>query len=103
MISGKRRKQCALLAVYSALSTGFKIEDARSDVWILAHADLAFTVEIPNRLRQGFEHIGSLFFQNIVDVVHRCDIGLSPFKGFRDAEQPHQVRVVRMEELAVGT
>ena len=103
MIGGTTREPCASLAKHSALSTGFKIEDARSDVWILALADLAFAVEIPNRLRQGFEHIGSLFFQNIVDVVHRCDIGLAPFKGFRDAEQPHKVRVVCMEELAMGT
>ena len=103
MICGITRERCALLAVYSALSTRFKIEDASSDVWILALADLAFAVEIPDRLRQGFEHIRSLFFQNIVDVMHRCDIGLSPFKGFGDAEQPHKVRVVCMEELAIET
>ena len=86
MIGGKSRDQGASLAVYSALSTRFKIEDARSDVWILALADLAFAVDVPNRLRQGFEHIRPLFFENIVNVVHRCDVGLSPFKGFRDAE-----------------
>ena len=103
MIGGTTREQCASLAVHSALSTRFKIEDARSDIWILALADLAFAVVIPYRLRQGFEHIRSFFFQNIVDVVHGCDIGLSPFKGFGDAEQPHKVRVVCMEELAVGT
>ena len=103
MIGDTKREQCALLAVHSALSTRFKIEDAPSDVWILALADLAFAVEIPDRLRQGFEHIRSLFFQKIVDVMHRCDIRLSPFKGFRDAEQPHKVRVVCMEELAVGS
>ena len=103
MIGGTTREQCALLAVYSALSTRFKIEDASPDVRILALADLAFAVEIPNRLRQGFEHIRSFFFQNIVDVVHGCDIGLSPFEGFGDAEQPHKVRVVCMEELTAGT
>ena len=86
MTGGTTREQCALLAVYSALSTRFKIEDARSNVRILALAALAVAIDLPNRLRQGFEQIRSFFFQNIVDVVHRCDVGLSPFKGFRDAE-----------------
>ena len=36
-------------------------------------------------------------------MVHRCDIGLSSFKGFGDAEQPHKVRIVGMKELAVET
>ena len=34
-------------------------------------------------------------------MVHRSDVGLSPFQGPGDAEQSHQVRVVCMEELAV--
>ena len=73
------KKQCGLLAVYSAISTRFKIEDAGSNIGILALTDLALAVKIPCRLRQGFKHIRPLFSQDIVDMVHRSDVGLSPF------------------------
>lgn len=50
-IAGKPKKgENALLAVYSPSSSRFTIEDAGSDVRILALADFAFTVEIPYRL-----------------------------------------------------
>ena len=73
-ISGRLGKEDDLLAVYSPFSSWFKVEDARSDVRILAFADFAFTVEIPYRLRQGFEHIRAFFSQDVVDVVHRRNV-----------------------------
>ena len=79
------------LAVYPAFAAGFKVEDARSDIRVLALADFTFAVEIPYRFRQGLEYIGPLSSQDIVDMVHGSDVGLSAFESSRNAKQAHQV------------
>ena len=88
-----------LLAVYPLFPTWFKVKNARSDVRILALADFAFTVKIPYRLRQGLDHIRPFSSQDIIDMVDRSDVRLPTFKGSRDTEKAHKVRVVCMEEL----
>ena len=94
-------KEHALLAIYPAFPSGLKVKDARSDVRILALADFAFAVEIPNRLRQDPKHIGPFSSQGIVDMVRRGDVRLSTLESPRHAKQAHQVGVVCMKELAV--
>ena len=96
----KTREDYILLAVYSPFPTWFKVKNARSDVRILALADFAFAVEIPYRLRQGLDHIRPFSSQDIIDMVHRSDVRLPAFKGSRNAEKAHKVRVICMEELA---
>ena len=90
----------ASLAVYPTFPSRFKVEDARSDVRVLALANFAFAVEIPYWFSQGLEYIGPLSFQDIVDMVHGSDVRLSAFESSRNAEQAHQIRIVSMEELA---
>lgn len=90
-----------LLAIYSPFPSRFKVEDARSDIRILALADFPFAIEIPYGLRQGLQHVRPFSSQDVIDVVHGSDVGLSAFESSRDTEQAHQVRVVCMKELTV--
>ena len=90
----------ASLAVYPAFPSRFKVEDACSDVRVLALADFALAVEIPYWFSQGLEYIRPLSFQDIVDMVHGSDVRLSAFESSRNAEQAHQIRIIRMEKLA---
>ena len=101
MIAMDRREVNALLAVHSPISSRFKVDDALSDVRILALADFAFAVEIPCRLRQSPEHFRPFLSQDIVDMMHGSDVRLSTFKGSRDAKQTHQVRGIGVKELAI--
>ena len=63
-----------VLAVDAPIGSGFEIEDAGSDVRILAFADFAFTVEIPNGFGQELKDIGALGAEGVVDMVHRNDV-----------------------------
>lgn len=83
--------EMASLAVYPTFSPGFKVEDARSDIRVLALADFTFPVEVPCWFGQGFEHIGPFSSQDIIDMVHGSDVRLSAFESSRNAEQAHQV------------
>ena len=73
-MAGERKKEKALLAIHPSFSSRFKVEDARSDVRILALADFTFAVEIPDRLREDLEHIGPFSSQDIIDMVHGSDV-----------------------------
>ena len=47
----------------------FEVDHAGADVFVLALAGLAFTVEVPDRLGEGLEDIGTLLGEGVVDVV----------------------------------
>lgn len=63
-----------VLAVYASIGSGLEVEDAGSDVGILAFADFAFAVEVPDWFGQELEDVGSFGAEGVVDMVHGDDV-----------------------------
>lgn len=76
-----------------------EVEDGRADVGLLAARHLALAVEIPHRLGQQVGHVRVSGLQGVPHVVDGGDVGLAAFLGACEAEEPHDVRVVGVEEL----
>ena len=91
-----------LLGVDAAVGAGFEVEDAGADVGVLAGADFAFAVEIPDRFREGFEDVGPGLVQDVPDVVGGDDVGFAAFDSAGEAEEADEVGVVGVEELSGG-
>ncbi len=77
-----------------------EIEDAGANIRLLADAHLALAIKIPHGPRQELRNIGILGLQDVPDVMHARDVALAALLGAREAQQPHDVGVVRVEELA---
>lgn len=65
----------------------------------MALADLALAVEVPYRLRQGFDDIRSLVLQDIVDVVGRHYVRFTTLECPGNAEQAYEIGIVGVEIL----
>ena len=89
-----------LLGVDTAINAGLEVEDAGADVGVLAGADFAFAVEIPDWLGEGFENVGAGLVQDVPDVVGGDDVGFAAFEGAGEAEETDEVGVVGVEELS---
>lgn len=68
-------------------------------VLLLAFADLAFAVEVPDRLRQRSHNIRPLSLEDVVHMVHGGDIALAALQRTMDAQQPDNVASVGVEKL----
>ena len=62
-------------------------------------ADFALAIDVPHRLRQCLQDIRPLASERVVQLVGGDEVGLAPFQRTGDAEQAHNVGVVRVEIL----
>ena len=99
----KARERC-ILAVNPPISTPplawpLKVENTRPNIRLLPPTHLPLPIEIPNRLRQRPRHIRPLPLQHIPHLMRRRNIALPPLQRPRDAQQSHQIGIIRMEIL----
>ena len=87
------------LGVDTSVLTELLIEDAGSDVLLLALTCLPFPIKIPDRFNQGLQDIGAFFGEGVINVVGGYDIGFTPFKGSCDTQQTNDIRIIGMEVL----
>lgn len=90
----------AVHALFLALLGRLEIEDTRADVLVLAVRRLAFAVEVPHRLGQQLGDVRVLGLQDVPHAVDAGHVGFTALLGAGDAQQPDDVGVVGVEELA---
>ena len=90
-----------LLAVYTSVWFGLEEDYASSNIRFLALAYFPFAVDIPYRLSQKLENVGSFDAKSVVHIVHRSDVRFASFKRAGHAQQADKIRIVGMEELTV--
>jgi len=87
-------------AVDALLALGFDIQHRLDRPLPLPDTRLQPPAEVPNRLRQRLDHIGAFLLQDIVHFVDTGDVGFAAFERAGDAQEPDNVAVVGVEELA---
>lgn len=63
-----------LLAVYTSIWSGLEEDYASSNIWVLAFTHFPFPVDIPYRLGQKLENVGSFDAKSVVHIVYRSDV-----------------------------
>ncbi len=79
----------------------FEEEDAGAGPLLLAFADFAFAVKVPDGLDQCFHDVGSLFSECVVQVMCGDDVGFPALLGAGETEQAYDVAVVCVEILSL--
>lgn len=87
------------LAVHTSLAARLQKEDGRLDPLVLALADLALAVKVPDGLGQQLGHVRVLALQRVPDVVHADNVALAALLRAVAAQQADNVARVGVEEL----
>ena len=87
------------LDIDSVLATVFEIYDRLSGPLLLSTRDLAFAIEVPNRLRQQISHVGIFLHQRIPHIVDADNVTFATFRRTMHTQQADNIAIVGMEEL----
>ena len=89
----------AIEALFFAFLWCLEVEDAGADVRVLALADLALAVEVPDGRGEQLGDGRVFVLQDVPDLVDAGDVGLAAFLGAGQAQQANDVGIIGVEEL----
>ncbi|CAG9941768.1 unnamed protein product [Clonostachys rosea f. rosea IK726] len=90
------------LAVHAPLPAVLDVEHRLAHPLVLPLGRLALAVKVPHRLGEQLRDVRVLALQRVPDVVDADNVALAALGGAVDAQEPHDVAVVGVEELAGG-
>lgn len=91
------------LAVETALATVLYVNNRLANPLLLAIADLALAVKVPDRLGQSLGNIRVLLLENVPDVMNRDNVALTTLLGAVYAQKTDDITIISVEELAGGS
>lgn len=89
-----------ILGINARVLPTLQIYNTRLDILLLSRARLALPVEVPDRFREGLEHIRALLRQDVIDVVRGAQVRFTSLLGAVDAKQANDIGVICVEELS---
>jgi hypothetical protein len=88
------------LDVDTLLATGFLHEDGVPEPGLLTICHLTLAIHVPDVRSQGLGYVWSLLHEGIPNCVGGCAARCTSCFSWRAEKKTHNVRLIRMEELA---